>query len=64
MPERYYISPKVWDRTCSHCRRPAIAHRCSDDDRVCGRCVEALELVTETQASRREGRKPLAGERF
>ncbi len=53
---RYWLTPKVWNKTCDHCKNPAIAYRFFDHAYVCGPCIERLGLeATESKAWRDGG---------
>jgi len=42
---RYWLTPKVWNKSCSHCEATAsVAYRPGDRRYACAACVERLKI--------------------
>ena len=56
---RYYLTPRVWRRPCSHCGgQGAVAYRACDRKVACAACIDRLGIVArESQAWRDGGAK-------
>ncbi len=53
---RYYLTPRVWNRTCSHCGHfGSIAYRHTPRAYACRSCIEALGIKPQESKAWREG---------
>ena len=57
---RYWLTPKVAAKPCSHCGRPgSVAYRASDRKRACRPCIDRLGITAHESTTWIEaGRKP------
>ena len=53
---RYWLTPRAWDKRCSHCGRIcAIAYRPDDGKHACVSCIERLGIKAGESKAWRDG---------
>src|SRR3954447_7490631 len=53
---RYYLTPKVWAKRCSHCAgTTSVAYRQRGRVTACAACIERLRIVAHESRAWRDG---------
>lgn len=53
---RYYLTPRLWNRPCSHCPAPSsIAYRVKGRATACADCIERLGIEARESEAWRDG---------